>query len=186
LKNKIIKLLNTVDREGMDKLIDFMEKRNFFTQPGSTKYHSSYNGGLMEHSVKVYNLFNKFINMSKTFTLPQESIIICGILHDLCKANRYIGNRAPYKFNFRYNGKGHATHSIERIERFIKLTDDEKDIITYHMGIYGTNEFNQKTGEYTFSELVEIWSRKKLVKIFYFCDDVCTQLFERREKNGNV
>ena len=53
MKEEFLGLLKSVDREGMDKLIEFIEKTDFFKAPASTRYHGAYEGGLLEHSMKV-------------------------------------------------------------------------------------------------------------------------------------
>ena len=53
MKEEFLKLLKSVNREGMDKLIQFIEKSDFFKTPASTRFHGSYEGGLLEHSMKV-------------------------------------------------------------------------------------------------------------------------------------
>ena len=49
-------LLNGINREGMDNLINFIEKTDFYTAPASTRFHGNYEGGLLEHSMKVYEI----------------------------------------------------------------------------------------------------------------------------------
>ena len=56
MREEFLKLLKSIDREGMDKLIEFIEKSDFFKAPASTKYHGAYEGGLLEHSMKVYEI----------------------------------------------------------------------------------------------------------------------------------
>ena len=46
-KERFIELLRSTKREGIEKLIDFLEKTDFFTAPASTRFHSSYEGGLL-------------------------------------------------------------------------------------------------------------------------------------------
>lgn len=41
-KERFIELLRSTKREGIEKLIDFLEKTDFFTAPASTRFHSSY------------------------------------------------------------------------------------------------------------------------------------------------
>ena len=63
MREEFLKLLKSIDREGMDKLIEFIEKSDFFKAPASTKYHGAYEGGLLEHSMKVYEILqNKVKN----------------------------------------------------------------------------------------------------------------------------
>ena len=53
MKEEYINLLKSTNREGIEKLINFLEKTDFFTAPASTRFHGSYEGGLVEHSLKV-------------------------------------------------------------------------------------------------------------------------------------
>ena len=88
MKDKIIELLKSTNREGMDKLIEFLEKSDFFKAPASTRYHGNYEGGLAEHSFKVYEILKEKINFAK-MTVPEDTIIISALMHDICKTNFY-------------------------------------------------------------------------------------------------
>ena len=46
-----------VKREGADKLLAFLTSDgcDFFRAPASTRYHGAYEGGLLEHSLNVYD-----------------------------------------------------------------------------------------------------------------------------------
>lgn len=99
-KERFIELLRSTKREGIEKLIDFLEKTDFFTAPASTRFHMSCEGGLLQHSLNVYDCL---VNLGTTTgdvqefqtagmrldSIPQESIIIVALLHDLCKVNFY-------------------------------------------------------------------------------------------------
>ena len=56
MKEKYLELLKTVKREGIEELIDFIEKTDFFRAPASTRFHGDHEGGLVEHSLKVYEI----------------------------------------------------------------------------------------------------------------------------------
>ena len=56
MKEEFLKLLRTVKREGMEDFIKFLESTDFFTAPASTRFHGDYEGGLVEHSMKVYEI----------------------------------------------------------------------------------------------------------------------------------
>mgnify|MGYP000510925829 FL=1 len=43
-------------------LISFLEKTDFFEAPASTRFHGNYEGGLLEHSMKVYEIFKEKMN----------------------------------------------------------------------------------------------------------------------------
>jgi len=59
IKLKIIELLGSTERKGIDRVIKFLESSDFFEAPASTRYHGNYKGGLAEHSLNVYEIFKK-------------------------------------------------------------------------------------------------------------------------------
>ena len=88
-KSYILNFLHMVKRDGMEDLIQLLCESDFFTAPASTKYHSNIEGGLAYHSINVYELLgekNKKFNLE----IPAESVIIAGLLHDVCKINFYV------------------------------------------------------------------------------------------------
>ena len=58
------KLLNSINRDGMNNLINFIEKTDVYTAPASTRFHGSYDGGLLEHSMKVYEILKHKVEHS--------------------------------------------------------------------------------------------------------------------------
>ena len=75
-----------ITRPGADRLLNWLETTDFFTAPASTRFHGACEGGLVMHSLNVYHAM-----MQHFFTEGEnsESYAICGLLHDLCKANFY-------------------------------------------------------------------------------------------------
>ena len=145
MKEKFIELLKVTRRENIDLLIKWLEKEtDFFTAPASTKYHLSYEGGLLEHSLNVYDGLMKEYNVSNKDILI--SIIIVSLLHDICKANYYkvsyrnVKNKEnkwvqePYYSVEDEEPLGHGEKSVILIQKFIKLTDEEIMAIRWHMG----------------------------------------------------
>ena len=51
-----------ITREGSDKLLEFLQKSDFFTAPASTRYHGAYEGGLLQHSLNVYDCLVDILN----------------------------------------------------------------------------------------------------------------------------
>jgi 23S rRNA maturation-related 3'-5' exoribonuclease YhaM len=126
--------LQTVKRDGIDSLIDYMMESDYFSAPASTRFHNSFPGGLCLHSLNLMHAF-KDVDKKLQTPLPNDSIVICALLHDLCKVNAYIETSNGYES---VKGlKGHATLSLSRIKEHIKLTKEEDDIIRYHMGLFG-------------------------------------------------
>lgn len=68
-KERFIELLRSTKREGIEKLIDFLEKTDFFTAPASTRFHMSCEGGLLQHSLNVYDCL---VNLGTTTGDVQE------------------------------------------------------------------------------------------------------------------
>lgn len=107
MKEKFIELFNQhITRPGADKLLEWIEKSDFFDAPASTRFHLSRPGGLCEHSIHVYERLKKLYSVEKygdlsgiTVFPEAESIAIVGLLHDICKVDVYrpeAKNRKTY------------------------------------------------------------------------------------------
>lgn len=94
ISNEITTLLEKVNRPGMSDLIEWLRSTDYFTAPASTKHHGAYVGGLAGHSLNVFDclcVLNAELadNVQK---VSEDSLIIVGLLHDLCKVNYYVEN----------------------------------------------------------------------------------------------
>ena len=86
-----------ITRPGSEELLAYLEKSDFFRAPASHKYHLSIPGGLVMHSVGVYKRLRKLYILEKILKgesaeltpEQEETIAICGLLHDLCKIDFY-------------------------------------------------------------------------------------------------
>jgi len=139
MKEKFIKIYNNcIKREGSDKLLEWLLKSDFFTAPASTRFHGAKEGGLLEHSINVYNRFE---------CDNEETRAICALLHDLCKVNFYavsqrnVKNEETNKWEkqpyYTVDDKlpyGHGEKSVYIIGGFMKLTREEAMAIRWHMG----------------------------------------------------
>ncbi len=147
MKQKFLELLRQVKREGIEELINFLEKTDFFKAPASTRFHGSYEGGLAEHSLKVYEILkHKVATNIEPLEVPEETIIIVALLHDICKANFYkvdyrnaknelgIWEKVPYYTVDDQIPYGHGEKSVMMVSEYIKLTPEEKYSIRWHMG----------------------------------------------------
>ena len=130
-----------IHREGADALLDYLEhKSDFFTSPASARYHGAYEGGLCQHSVNVYHCLTAYLARERVredygLEVPEESVAIAALLHDLCKAGCYrVGSRnvkGPY---------GHGEKSVYIISGFLKLRREEAMAIRWHMGFSGDED----------------------------------------------
>jgi len=158
MKEEFLALLKTVNREGMEDLINFLNKSDFFTAPASTRFHGSYEGGLLEHSLKVYEIFKDKIK-NYGLNTPEDTIIIAALLHDISKANFYKvdyrnakNSRGEWKKVPYYTVEdkipfGHGEKSVMMLTEYIKLTNEEKYAIRWHMGFSEPKELYGTLGE---------------------------------------
>lgn len=173
LIEKFEQLLLSVKREGIDKLLAYIRKSDFYTAPASTRFHSCHEGGLLEHTMNVYEcLVNKKDNPTWKAILEQvgdESLIIVALLHDLCKTNFYVmemKNKKVYSDTGKKidsNGRfdwvsvpgytiedqlpfGHGEKSVYIASAFIKLTREESFAIRFHMGWSEPKEMYNSVG----------------------------------------
>ena len=151
-KEEIISVLNLVDRD-MSKLIEWLERSDFFEAPASAKNHLAVTGGLAEHSLGVLKRLQD-INQMMSLKLDTDSMIICGLLHDICKAyfyktekrnrkNKETGQCEEYDF-YTYDDQfpiGHGEKSVIILQKHIDLTAHEALAIRWHMGAWRTDGF---------------------------------------------
>ncbi len=83
-----------ITRDGADKLLSFLEKSDFFAAPASTRYHGAYEGGLLRHSLNVYECLVEYLARERVkqkyeLNVSEESAAIAALLHDICKVNLY-------------------------------------------------------------------------------------------------
>ena len=84
-----------IQREGAAELLAWLKKSDFLDAPASTRFHLSRPGGLVEHSVHVYERLKQLCDFESSrdsgFEEPSlETIAIVGLLHDICKVGVYI------------------------------------------------------------------------------------------------
>ena len=158
-KERFIDIYKTyIHREGSDKLLDFLLSHNsdFFEAPASTRFHGSYEGGLLEHSLNVYDCLKDYLDRPRTKEVYQlqyneESIAIVALLHDLCKINCYKKSYRNVKENgqwiqvptYEYNDTlpyGHGEKSVYMISGYMRLSREEAFAIRYHMGFAGNED----------------------------------------------
>ena len=154
-KNRFMEIYKThIKREGADRLLTYLEKSDFFTAPSSTRFHCSYEGGLCEHSLNVYDclkdyLSRDFVRNRYNLNPSEEKIAIVALLHDLCKVNTYVVSmrnkkdengqwvQVPfYEFKEKFNYGSHGGKSIFIIQEFMTLDPEEQVAINCHMGAY--------------------------------------------------
>ena len=187
-KNEFIDIFTThITREGADKLLDYLISSDFFTAPASARFHLSEEGGLCQHSVNVYKRLVKIIADEYGDQSPysDETIAICGLLHDVCKVKFYVSDFRNVKENgawvkvpcYRVEEKfpfGHGEKSVFIIQQYMRLSPEEAMAINWHMG--GFDE-RVKGGSYSLSEAM---GKYKLILLMHIADLQASYLDENR------
>lgn len=76
--------------DNQPSLKGFIKNSGFTTAPASTKYHGSYTGGLLDHSINVMYILSTLTKNNPIIWQRPESPIIVGLFHDICKTDQYI------------------------------------------------------------------------------------------------
>ena len=199
-KSRFIDLCMKIKRDGMYELLEWVKNSDFFSAPASTRYHSSHEGGLLEHSLSVAEcLFNKLHNpvwVDRLSEVGRESLIISALLHDICKTYYYgteLRNKKIYSehgskrdSNGRFDWEtvpsyivedkipyGHGEKSVMMIEEFISLKPVERYAIRWHMGFTEPKE--------NWGTLGEAIKKYPLVLALHEADIESTYLLEKEE-----
>lgn len=160
-KERFIEIYKThIKREGADKLLEYLcsDACDFFTAPASTRYHGAYRGGLLEHSLNVYDCLCDYLKRERArerygMVYSDETVAIVSLLHDLCKVNFYVETTRNVKEDgvwktvpyYSIEDKlpyGHGEKSVYIVSSYMRLTRDEAFAIRYHMGFAGAESVN--------------------------------------------
>lgn len=174
-----------IRREGLEELLDWLEREDFYEAPASTKYHGAYPGGLCQHALDVFDMALK---TAAAFApeLSRESLTVCALFHDLCKVDFYkLGWRTvkvngksdqvpAYTIEERFMFGGHGSKSAFLVERHMHLTDEEAMAITCHMGFADGDERTRRT-------VSDVYKTCPLAWVIHTADEAAAFLLERNE-----
>ena len=159
-KEEFVKLLKSTGREGVDDVIEELERLGFFSAPASAGHHLNVEGGLVQHSLNTckaaFAIWEGMMTLEPSLDteVKKESIIISALLHDVCKADIYkrsvkkrknkLGqweDSEGYKVSYKDFPMGHGEKSLVVILLSgLELYDDEMLAIRWHMGAWGLNQ----------------------------------------------
>ena len=178
-----------ITRQGAEELKNYLLSSDFFTAPASSRFHSAFEGGLCDHSVRTYFRLLKNVKMeygdSYQSVVSDETIAICALLHDLCKIDFY---KVDYR-NVKENGEwlkkpyyakdelmpyGHGEKSVYIINGFIKLSREEAMAINWHMGGF---DYRTKGGDQSISDA---YCKYPLAILLHVSDLEATYIDEKR------
>lgn len=138
-KEKCLALLRSTQRDKIEELIKHITKLGYFEAPGSLKHHR-FVGGLLSHSLETYHkaLQLRDVKIKKGYApseMPEDSVIIAALMHDLCKADTIRYSKSLHRTIEVKGPTDHSTRSVRQVKYsgFI-LTSAEEDAILMHMG----------------------------------------------------
>ena len=158
------KILRDTGRENIDYVIEDLDAWGFFTAPASAKGHGAYPGGLLEHSLNVYDAAVEarkamiVLRPDLEDDLKADSIAIAALLHDVCKSDLYrlvkkkrrneVGQYEEfeqYEIHDENFPVGHGEKSvILLLQSGLDLKDDEICAIRWHMGPWNMSGDDEK------------------------------------------
>lgn len=163
MKERFLEICRTyIKREGIEELLAWLESSDFFEAPASTRFHGSFEGGLCEHSIYVWEELVRLLKAYPEVKTTGETAAIIALFHDLCKVGCYVtefrnvkeGNvwvkRPFYKFEEDFNFGGHGSKSVFVAQHFLDLTKEEAVAINCHMG-----PWDRSPGDYSLGAAYE-------------------------------
>ena len=194
-KARFCELLRSTGRENVEYVIEDLETYGFFEAPASARNHFNHPGGLVQHSLNVYDaammlregIIKNRPDMEKR--LPVDSVILASLLHDVCKANIYrlvsrkrkneIGmweEVEEYEVNYSQLPIGHGEKSVVMLLRMgLDLEDDEICAIRWHMGPWAVDTSSiEQDKSYRQSIL-----NSPLLPLIHTAETSASQIFER-------
>ena len=173
-----------IKRPGIDKLMEWLQASDFYSAPASTRFHGNYPGGLLEHSLNVYDELYRLIKVYPEIAADEESLAIISLFHDLCKVNFYASEKRnrktadgkweqydAYTINEKFCFGGHGSKSLFIVQNFVSLTPEEAVAINCHMG------FSDEAGKYVASA----FERYPLAWLLSVADQSATFILERKD-----
>ena len=150
-KDTIISLLRSTKREGMENVIEYFNNSGFFIVPSSIHRHHNWRGGLAQHCLGVCMIALELIN-----ELQKESVIVAGLLHDICKARKLYYDEDGVIHHRHTHIHGHGYRSIKILEECgLELSEEERLAIRWHMG--GHHAKNDEVEEVKKARNMKLW-----------------------------
>lgn len=152
-QNKLVEVISCI--------LEWLRSNDFYTGPASTKYHESFHGGLLLHSLKVYNKAVELHEINSFNGINIGSATLVALTHDWCKIGKYEPyfrneknsktgmweEKLAYKYSDKYLGLGHGPQSLMMVSQFCctkhtKLSFDEMAAIRWHMYTYDVTSYD--------------------------------------------
>lgn len=191
-RKRFEEILNATNRENIDYALEDLDNLGFFEAPASSQGHGAYPGGLVDHSLNVYdaamairkNVIDARPDLEKR--LPEASVAIAALLHDVCKANFYVPVKRKrknevglfeeydaYDYQDQNFPVGHGEKSvIMLLQSGLDLLDDEIYAIRWHMGGWNLSRDDERC----YRECTKL---SPLLTVIHTADTLASAIYER-------
>ncbi|MBR5175071.1 MAG: HD domain-containing protein [Bacteroidales bacterium] len=195
-KQLFVETLSSTNRKGIENVLAKLEELGFYDAPASSKFHLSCKGGLLEHSMNVYEAATLIreqaikVHPELEEQLPLDSVAICTLLHDTCKTDiykegilsrknadgyweKYVGFQVDYNTGLPL---GHGEKSVIMLLSWgLELKPEEMLAIRWHMTAW---DLPMQSPEHKES-LNAAKAKTPLVSLVQLADGFATGLIER-------
>lgn len=173
--------------ENGEALFNYLvNETNFCSSPASMKYHSSFYGGLMMHSVYVYDELKRLVELRR-LPYTEETIIKVALCHDLGK----IGLYEEYMKNEKRDGQWVSVPSYRMTEGKTRYTAGDSGLTSYMIAsrfLSFTDEeiitlcnYAHLSNIKTYPEVNVLLSKYPLIILLHEADLVATYMYEEGE-----
>ena len=165
------------------KLITWLRSSDFYTAPASTRYHEAHAGGLLVHTLNVYNNTVTLRCIPQFASTDLVSAALVALTHDWCKISMYESYEKNVKnektgewekqLAFRTNQTGitlgHGVSSMFLASKFFRLTPEEALAIRWHMSHWRVaqdeiNELQKSNEDFPLVHLVQFADQLSITK----------------------
>lgn len=146
--------------QGMEKVDIWLNQTDFYTAPASTRFHDSFRGGLVRHTLNVVNNLHGLLSCPQFDNVNLGSANFVSLVHDWCKVGLYESYNRNVKdkvtgewkqveaYTYRDDraiSLGHGVSSMYLASKFARLSLEECAAIRWHMGRWNCNnsEYNE-------------------------------------------
>ena len=185
MKDRFVELYTKyITRPGAGEFLAWLEETDFFTAPASTRFHGAYAGGLVEHSVNVWEELVRLLKAYPEVKVTAETAAIISLLHDVCKAGCYkteLRNKKvngvwvqqpAYVFQEDFCYGGHGSKSVYLAQKYMNLAEQEAVAINCHMG-----PWDRSPGDYSLGNAFEQYP---LAMLLHMADMSATYIRESK------
>lgn len=187
MDNKFIfetEALDKIRRYGIRPLLQYIANTDFYYAPCSGRYHGAVEGGLVSHSLQVYQRIFELADIyipDEEKEAMSESLAIVSLFHDLCKIDFY----ESYMRNIKNADNGtweqvqeyrvkqnefyacHGAKSCYIVMSYMQLTPYEFTAILHHMGAWDKSQYSNPG---------QVYSQNKLAWLLHVADEAATYL----------